>query len=140
MSDTPDPQTDPEPAPPSSRRRRLLNWLAGLGIASFLAALLTPLKDLALVAEAVGTGGDEPSKLPGQLLVVAHAHERDPGHVHEAGSSVQADHLTPPDAVLAYRTGKAGGEMVYLHGAAAVYATDSGGEPGGGASVNPRPR
>lgn len=37
--------------------------------------------------------------------------------------------------ILAYRTGKAGGEMVYLHGAAAVYAADSGG--GAGADLTP---
>lgn len=99
MSDTPPPTTDD--GQPSSRRRRLLNWLAGLGIVAFLAGLATPLKDLAVVAEAVGEDSGQ-TNLIGQRLVFAHAHEKDPDHVHEAGNYVQADHFEAPDGAMAY--------------------------------------
>ena len=100
MADT-DPQTTDDGAV-ASRRRRLLNWLAGLGVASFAVGLVAPLKDLAVVAEAVGEDGDRASNLPGQRLVYAHAHESDPEHVHEAGAYVLAEHLEAPTGLLVY--------------------------------------
>lgn len=84
-----------------SRRRRLLNWLAGLGVIAFVLGLATPLKDLAVVAGEV-SDEDAESGLPGQRLVFAHAHEKDPAHVHEAGNYVEEGHLEAPDAALVY--------------------------------------
>ncbi|MFB6353566.1 MAG: ubiquinol-cytochrome c reductase iron-sulfur subunit [Halobacteriales archaeon] len=78
-----------------------MNWLAGLGIAGFFAGLVTPLKDLSVVAEKVGKDSEK-TNLPGQQLVFAHAHEKDPQHVHAAGNYVKADHLGVPDAALVY--------------------------------------
>ncbi|MDX1748350.1 MAG: hypothetical protein R3324_20635, partial [Halobacteriales archaeon] len=86
----------------SSRRRRILNWLAGLSVVSFVLGLIVPLKDLAVVAESVGA--DQASNLPGQRLVFAHAHQLGPdGHQHEEGSVVTVDTLgDPPAAALVY--------------------------------------
>ena len=44
--------------------------------------------------------------------------------------------VTQRGAVAAH-DGKAGGEMVYLHGAAAVYAADSGAEPAAETALTP---
>lgn len=91
--------TDDASNTPDSRRRRILNWLAGLGIVSFLIGLITPLKDLALAVESV-KGESEP-QLPGQRLVFAHSHEQNPGgHTHEKGTIVTADKLSAPDDAL----------------------------------------
>lgn len=102
MSDTDQSETADGSDEVRSRRRRLLNWLAGLGVFAFVAGLITPLKDLSVVAEAIGEDEERESNLPGQRLVFAHSHEQDPDHVHEAGNYLQADHLTAPDAALVY--------------------------------------
>jgi len=86
-----------------SRRRRLLGWLGSLGVVAFVVGLVTPLKDLAVVAEKVGTGNDAASNLPGQRLVFAHVHQQEPGgHTHEEGAFVKVDNLTAPDDALVY--------------------------------------
>lgn len=84
-----------------SLRRRLLRWLAGLGVVSFFAGLLTPLKDLALAVEA--TSGEGAPNLVGQRLVYAHSHKAEPsGHLHEEGMTVHPDHLSVPDAAIVF--------------------------------------
>ncbi|MFB6200786.1 MAG: ubiquinol-cytochrome c reductase iron-sulfur subunit [Halorhabdus sp.] len=91
-------ETDSSPDP---RRRRLLNWLAGLGIVSFVIGLATPLKDLALAVK-TGTAKEGKPQLPGQRLVFAHAHESETGHQHEKGMVITADKLQAPEGVLAF--------------------------------------
>ena len=76
-------------------KRRVLNIFGGLGILSFLGALVTPAKDLAIAA----TGAGE-IELPGQRLVLAE--EYSPGDA-AAGDVVTADLMAePPESVLTY--------------------------------------
>ncbi|HYW69186.1 MAG TPA: ubiquinol-cytochrome c reductase iron-sulfur subunit [bacterium] len=92
--------TDKADSRPGSRRRRILNWLAGIGIASFVIGLITPLKDLALAVETQAKGEPTP-QLPGQRLVFAHTHKQNPGgHEHAKGTVVTVDKLTAPDDAL----------------------------------------
>lgn len=76
-------------------RRRVLNIFGGLGILSFLGALVTPVKDLAIAATGSGEIG-----LPGQRLVLAE--EYSPGNAAK-GDVVTADLIAePPESVLTY--------------------------------------
>lgn len=79
-------------------KRRVLNIFGGLGVLTFLGAMLTPVKDLAIAA----TGGE--IELPGQQLVLAESYSPPDGSsTFEEGEVVTADLLgEPPQSVLVY--------------------------------------
>ncbi|MFB6253840.1 MAG: ubiquinol-cytochrome c reductase iron-sulfur subunit [Halobacteriaceae archaeon] len=83
-----------------STKRRLLNWLTGISIISFIIGLVVPLKDLALAVKPEAKGKQEP-ELPGQRLVFAHEYQQQSeGHTHSKGTVVTADKLNAPSAAL----------------------------------------
>ena len=84
---------------PNLLRRRLVQVFGGLGIVSFVGALLAPLKDLG-----IATGGSD-SSLTGQALMLASEYSPDGGETtFETGETVTEDMLSVPDSVLAYPT------------------------------------
>lgn len=80
-------------------RRRVLQFFGGLGIVSFLGALLTPISDLGIAA----TGGGS-IELPGQSLVLATDYSPPGGSdTIESGELVTADIFgDPPTSTLVY--------------------------------------
>lgn len=80
-------------------RRRVLHFFGGLGVLSFLGALLTPLKDLGIAAT-----GDGEVELPGQQLVLAEDYEpADGSESFPEGETVTEDMMAePPESVLTY--------------------------------------
>ena len=89
--------TATDPAEGGLLRRRVLQVFGGLGIASFAAAMLAPLKNLGIAA-----GGSE-GGLVGQTLVLASSFTPPDGSESvAAGSPVTADLLSVPNSVLVY--------------------------------------
>lgn len=79
-------------------KRRVLNIFGGLGVLSFLGALVTPVKDLAIAAS-----GGEDIELPGQRLVLAEEYSPEGGSSVAMGEVVTTDTLAePPESVLVY--------------------------------------
>lgn len=115
----------------TSRRRRILTWVAGLSIVSFIVGILTPLKDLALAVQGPedvggggnggggdtggGTGGGNGTNggdgenvhtgLPGQRLVLAEDFES-----AATGDPVTTDMLEAPNAVRVFPENSIGTE------------------------------
>ncbi|MFB6113348.1 MAG: ubiquinol-cytochrome c reductase iron-sulfur subunit [Halodesulfurarchaeum sp.] len=78
-------------------RRRVLNWVGGLGIAGFAASLLAPMKDLAIAAR-----GEQSISLTGQRLVLAREYTPENGDTTYAKGEVVTDEMmTPPESLLA---------------------------------------
>lgn len=86
-----------EDSAPNILRRRIVQVFGGLGIVSFVGALLAPLKDLG-----IATAGSEGS-LQGQELLLASTYSPDGGSTtYESGTTVTEEMLSEPDSVLAY--------------------------------------
>lgn len=80
-------------------RRRVLQAFGGLGIVSFVGALLTPITDLDIAATEGGS-----IELPGQSLVLAKEYTPPGGsETYESGDPVTADMFgEPPTSTLTY--------------------------------------
>lgn len=79
-------------------KRRVLNIFGGLGILSFVGALVTPVKDLAIAAT-----GEGDVELPGQRLVFAEEYTAPDGSSFTPGDVVTADIVEdPPSSLLTY--------------------------------------
>lgn len=79
-------------------RRRVLNWIGGLGVVAFFGSLLAPLKDLQVVS------GSTAAQLQGQQLVVAEKEFTPAGgsKTLKKGDTLTADSFSKkPDTVLA---------------------------------------
>lgn len=103
----------PEPPPSGDRhsdvdRRRVLTWIGGIGLAGYVGAILTPLKDLN--ATRSGLPGDT-DPLIGQRLVYSHREDDElaiGGHTHDETLFVRADDFGGQftlDGVLVYPEG-----------------------------------
>ena len=90
--------TDPHEAEDGPLRRRVLNWIGGLGIVTFVGSLLTPLKDLSIAS------GSSNVQLVGQELVVASEQFTPAGgsETLSRGDRITVDTMQQrPDSVLA---------------------------------------
>lgn len=97
MSSTDTASESNEDRAPTILRRRIVQVFGGLGIVSFVGALLAPLKDLG-----IATAGSEGS-LPGQALLLAEEYSPEEGATtYESGTTITEDMLSEPDSVLAY--------------------------------------
>lgn len=81
---------------PNLLRRRLIQVFGGLGIVSFLGALLAPLKDLGI---AVAGSGES---ISGQELLLASEYSPDGETTYEKGATVTEEILAEPDSALVY--------------------------------------
>lgn len=85
-----------EDSTPTLLRRRLIQVFGGLGIVSFLAALLAPLKELGIAV--TGSSGS----ITGQELLLASEYSPDGETAYEKGATITEEMLSEPDSVLAY--------------------------------------
>jgi Rieske Fe-S protein len=85
-----------ESSKPNLLRRRLIQVFGGLGIVSFVAALLAPLKDLGIAV--TGSSGS----VTGQELLLASEYSPDGETTYEKGATVTDEMLSEPDSALVY--------------------------------------
>ena len=112
MSSSDSPTTD-EPTESSTLRRRIVQTFGGIGVASFAAAMLTPLKTLGIAAQ--DSGGTE---YAGQSLVLAERYQPPDGdETFDVGSTVTEEMLATPDSILTYPENlvDSNNDMVRLH-------------------------
>jgi rieske iron-sulfur protein len=97
MSSTDSPATDDELSSNNTLRRRIVQTFGGLGVASFAAAMLTPLKTLGIAAQDQGA-----TELDGQALVLAERYQPAGGDTFDVGTTVTEDMMESPDSILTY--------------------------------------
>ncbi|MFW5918779.1 MAG: ubiquinol-cytochrome c reductase iron-sulfur subunit [Halanaeroarchaeum sp.] len=97
MSSTDSSTTDDELSTNDTLRRRIVQTFGGIGIASFAAAMLTPLKTLGIAAQ-----DSESADLEGQALVLAERYQPEGGDTFEVGTSVTEEMMDAPDSILTF--------------------------------------
>lgn len=113
MSSSDSPTTDEELSRDDTLRRRIVQTFGGIGVVSFAAAMLTPLKTLGINAE----GGDA-IELEGQSLVLAEQYRPSDGDTtFEVGEPVTVDMMSAPDSILTFpeELVDSNSDMVRLH-------------------------
>lgn len=99
MSSAESSPTDEESKPIGLLRRRIVQVFGGIGLLSFVGAMLAPLKNLGI---ATGASGES---LSGQELVLATQYTPDGGDTtYDVGTTVTEDMLAIPDSALVYPT------------------------------------
>ncbi|MFW6003724.1 MAG: ubiquinol-cytochrome c reductase iron-sulfur subunit [Halanaeroarchaeum sp.] len=113
MSNTDPSTTDEELSSDNTLRRRIVQTFGGIGVVSFAAAMLTPIKTLGVNAEGGGS-----VELEGQTLVLAEKYQPPDGDTtYEVGEPVTVDMMDMPDSILTFpeELVDSNSDMIRLH-------------------------
>lgn len=105
--------SDGELSSDQTLRRRIVQTFGGLGIVSFAAAMLAPLKTLGIAAQDEGAG-----ELEGQRLLLAERYQPADGDTaFEVGEPITEDMMSSPDSILTFPENlvDSNEDMVRLH-------------------------